>query len=495
MHKHMIHNWDPHHLFWRAWQHRKSGASINRVALTLMVSALCFAVLRPGIAHAQTESPNRDRGILVAAVHAGSPAAAAGVVRGDILMAVNDEPVDLTAELVQMLDKLAPESDVTLSVLHGDDLRTLTATLGARGAVGYLGIVACCDASPMGNAAWIGALPDLPPFTPPNMADDFRLHMAQPGALITKVAPDSPAAMAGLQAGDQIIAVDSQAIDGDHELADIIATHKPGDEVTLEVQRSPAMLLSQKEIEATESASDEADTESEEGEEASSAAADDQDAQTDPTHTAPAVGMHQRQTETVVVTLGENPDKAGGAYLGIYYTDGVNARPFANGPMAENRFFVRPFDGQPFGQYRFFHGAPHAYGMPGDMPNAGMETQAVIMQVLPDSPAAAAGLQKGEVIVALNGEPLTDPAQLKEQIAQLAPGDEIVLTVRQPAQATAETDSDKTDSEEAVPAESNAEDTGAEREVTVTLGENEQGETWLGVEIGLLIQMNQTDTQ
>ncbi|MCB0090396.1 MAG: PDZ domain-containing protein, partial [Caldilineaceae bacterium] len=149
------------------------------------------------------------------AVHAGSPAAAAGVVRGDILMAVNDEPVDLTAELVQMLDKLAPESDVTLSVLHGDDLRTLTATLGARGAVGYLGIVACCDASPMGNAAWIGALPDLPPFTLPNMADDFRLHMAQPGALITKVAPDSPAAMAGLQAGDQIIAVDSQAIDGD----------------------------------------------------------------------------------------------------------------------------------------------------------------------------------------------------------------------------------------------------------------------------------------
>ncbi|MCB0085102.1 MAG: hypothetical protein KDE47_29380, partial [Caldilineaceae bacterium] len=72
---------------------------------------------------------------------------------------------------------------------------------------------------------------------------------------------------------------------------------------------------------------------------------------------------------------------------------------------------------------------------------------------------------------ALNGEPLTDPAQLKEQIAQLAPGDEIVLTVRQPAQATAETDSGKTDSNK----------TGAEREVTVTLGENEQGETWLGV--------------
>ncbi|MCB0099772.1 MAG: PDZ domain-containing protein, partial [Caldilineaceae bacterium] len=283
-----------------------------------------------------------------------------------------------------------------------------------------------------------------------------------------------------------------------HALADIIATHKPGDEVTLEVQRGPAIRLPQKEIESTESTSDEANRESEESEEAASETADDQDAQTDPTQTAPAVGMHQRQTETIVVTLGENPDKAGGAYLGIYYTDyndGVNVRPFANGPMAENRFFARPFDSQPFGQYRFFHSVPHAYGMPGDMPNAGMETQAVIMQVLPDSPAAAAGLQKDEVIVALNGEPLTDPAQLKEQIAQLAPGDEIVLTVRQPAQAIKETDSDKTDSEEAVPAESNAEDTGAEREVTVTLGENEQGETWLGVKIGLLIQMNQTDTQ
>jgi len=51
------------------------------------------------------------------------------------------------------------------------------------------------------------------------------------------VFPDSPAAAAGLQAGDVIIAVDGDKVDAESDLADHILPHQPGDQITLTVMR------------------------------------------------------------------------------------------------------------------------------------------------------------------------------------------------------------------------------------------------------------------
>jgi putative serine protease PepD len=59
----------------------------------------------------------------------------------------------------------------------------------------------------------------------------------QAGALIQEVAPDSPAAQAGLRPGDLVVAVDGQAIGEYSELGARIRAHKPGDQVTLKVIR------------------------------------------------------------------------------------------------------------------------------------------------------------------------------------------------------------------------------------------------------------------
>jgi putative serine protease PepD len=59
----------------------------------------------------------------------------------------------------------------------------------------------------------------------------------QAGALIQEVAPDSPAAQAGLRPGDLVVEVDGQAIREYSELGARIRAHKPGDEVTLKVIR------------------------------------------------------------------------------------------------------------------------------------------------------------------------------------------------------------------------------------------------------------------
>jgi serine protease Do len=59
------------------------------------------------------------------------------------------------------------------------------------------------------------------------------------------IMPDSPAAKAGVQAGDIITAIDGTTLDQDHVLADIISNHSVGDTVTLTVDRGGKELTLQ----------------------------------------------------------------------------------------------------------------------------------------------------------------------------------------------------------------------------------------------------------
>jgi S1-C subfamily serine protease len=75
------------------------------------------------------------------------------------------------------------------------------------------------------------------------LAEDQNLSVKN-GALIGSgtagtpaVLADSPAAKAGLQSGDVIVAVDGTLIDESHDLSLLILPHKPGDTITLRVLR------------------------------------------------------------------------------------------------------------------------------------------------------------------------------------------------------------------------------------------------------------------
>ncbi len=69
-----------------------------------------------------------------------------------------------------------------------------------------------------------------------DLAESFGLDGAR-GALIADVAPDSPAASAGLKAGDIVLAVDGQEVDKSSTLPRLIGQVSPGSDVDLSVLR------------------------------------------------------------------------------------------------------------------------------------------------------------------------------------------------------------------------------------------------------------------
>jgi serine protease Do len=79
------------------------------------------------------------------------------------------------------------------------------------------------------NRAWLGV--QIQPVTA-DIADSLGLKTAE-GALVDQPQPDSPAAKAGITAGDVITAVNNKAIKGSRELAQTIGMMEPGTKVEL----------------------------------------------------------------------------------------------------------------------------------------------------------------------------------------------------------------------------------------------------------------------
>jgi S1-C subfamily serine protease len=57
------------------------------------------------------------------------------------------------------------------------------------------------------------------------------------------------------------------------------------------------------------------------------------------------------------------------------------------------------------------------------------EQGAMVTEVMPTSPAAKAGLQRGDVITSVEGKEIADPLQLRNAITQKHPGEEVMLKV------------------------------------------------------------------
>jgi PDZ domain-containing protein len=110
-----------------------------------------------------------------------------------------------------------------------------------------------------------------------------------------------------------------------------------------------------------------------------------------------------------------------------------------------------------------------------------LESETIVDSVVKDSPAEG-GLRAGDVILAVDGEQVTEPGQVAELVTSRAAGDEVVFTVRRPAELS-ESPSEGEDGEDGTDGEDAAEP--EELDVTLTtVAAEDDGRAIVGIQAG-----------
>ena len=202
------------------------------------------------------------RGIAVEKVVEGSPAEKAGIQPGDVIVRFANEEVTSVRKLSRLLRETSPDHQVKVTVIRAGAERELTATLGKRPMTGF-------DPVPPGSIPRVERFPGpsgqifrmpLPENFPqlerggdqfvwqvgsgrrigvgvttltPQLSEHFGV---KGGLMINEVRADSPAAKAGLKAGDIIVEADGKEVNDQGDLIRAIAEKKEGD-VSLTIVR------------------------------------------------------------------------------------------------------------------------------------------------------------------------------------------------------------------------------------------------------------------
>jgi serine protease Do len=141
------------------------------------------------------------QGALVAEPQADSPAQKAGIVAGDVITAVNGDPVKDARDLAKKIGSASPGTSVKLTVVRGGAEKTLTLTLGELPRERQ---ASNDDAQQR----------DLPNSGMPHLGLTLApaKNSGGEGVLVTAVDPDGPAAEHGFSAGDLILDVSGKTV-------------------------------------------------------------------------------------------------------------------------------------------------------------------------------------------------------------------------------------------------------------------------------------------
>lgn len=164
---------------------------------------------------------DKPEGALVANVNEGTPAAKAGVEAGDVITALGGKPVSSPRDLSRMVADLAPGSKEQLTVWRQGASKELRLTVGENGQDEQQ---ASAEQGKSGEEArkvpTIGVgLGDVTN----EVRQALNLSEDEKGAVVESVSPDKPAADAGLQPGDIIVAVNQHSVKSAQEAKTAVA--------------------------------------------------------------------------------------------------------------------------------------------------------------------------------------------------------------------------------------------------------------------------------
>ncbi len=179
------------------------------------------------------------RGVRVMSVSPGGPAAEAGVLAGDLIVAIDGDAVEQGRDLSARMREVDPGQKVTLGVRRdGKDRDILVVARAADlGRLAGEGGVRAPGAPP------VPPLPGMHHFLMGGFADaEFatvtprlgRYFGTDRGVLVLRVPPD---AGAGLEEGDVILEIGGRAPDGGGHAMRILRSYQPGEKVTIRIMR------------------------------------------------------------------------------------------------------------------------------------------------------------------------------------------------------------------------------------------------------------------
>lgn len=203
------------------------------------------------------------RGVGVTEVLKDSPAEKAGIRKDDVILRFNDESVTSVRKLTRLVSESAADQSIRLTISRGGMEQEVTATLAKRDFNGLLRARA-------GDEVWQGLNKDFPFKIERGTLGDWKdlkdgnfvfafgnrrigistqslskqladyFGVKDGGVLITSVTENSPAAKAGLKAGDVITAIDGEKLDSPGDLTRALNKKESGD-VSLTIVRDKNM--------------------------------------------------------------------------------------------------------------------------------------------------------------------------------------------------------------------------------------------------------------
>jgi serine protease Do len=174
-----------------------------------------------------------EMGVEVTHVEDDSPAAAAGLKTGDVILQYNGQKVDGIEQFSRFVRETPPGREVRLSISRDGNVQTLTAKVAARKMASFPTMVTPMP-MPMPNVE----IPEMPRTlmmwnTPllgiegeslkGQLADFFGV---KEGVLVRAVTKDSPAAKAGIKAGDVIVRVNDAKVVSTNEISSSLRSLK-----------------------------------------------------------------------------------------------------------------------------------------------------------------------------------------------------------------------------------------------------------------------------
>ncbi|TKC89767.1 DegQ family serine endoprotease [Trinickia terrae] len=170
----------------------------------------------------------KPNGALVSSVDPGGPAAKAGLQAGDVILAVNGTQISDSTDLPSMIAGIKPGSKADLQVWRDKAKKDIAVTIGA-----LTDAKAASNDTQAQEQGRLGVA--VRPLTPQEKSGASLSH----GLLVQQ--SSGPAASAGIQPGDVILAVNGRPVSSPDQLRDMIA--KAGNSIALLIQRDSAQIF------------------------------------------------------------------------------------------------------------------------------------------------------------------------------------------------------------------------------------------------------------